>query len=639
MSKSSGIRWGRSTAVTSIIILLIVAASFFVINRINHMEEAKSFERLYEEADNLKDTIQMYAANDRETLELLAVMIAKYEDLSSTELWKLLDSYTTVGMMSRIELLLPDNTVLTDGGQRVDGTGLLSFEKEAALGAHITDRETDIPNSDAYVVRHYVPVTRNGVTVAMLYGVIELNHLPEDINMSPYGGKGAMYIIDGNTGDFLMDTWHSGETGNMWAMGERKMAPGYDPQQMRQGILNGESRYVVFVSETTGAYLYFYYEPLGINEWRIAVSVPESVVFENAAAIERLLNILLTFEVACFIAYFLLMIRQIRRVSVEKQRRLDALNDIYDVEKLLFNAHEKRENIDAALEKIGTTLSAEKVSFWIAGQTWKSPFLWESEPTGQNLDEAAIQDHFHRLQSYFKAGNNEFEAWDEKELMEMFTKYDRREIRNLAAVTVEDTSGNICGILESCNMANSRIAMVLLKNVKFSFGMFTRNLNNYTKIREMGDRDALTGLHNRNRYERDLPQFPAKCADALACVYIDADGLHELNNTSGHDEGDKMLQSVAEGIAEFFGTEYAYRTGGDEFILFLPDADESRLCSQNRKFTASLEQKGYHVSVGIQCETHVASMEALIKGAEQRMYEEKRKYYQQASNDRRRNPR
>ena len=152
-------------------------------------------------------------------------------------------------------------------------------------------------------------------------------------------------------GDFLVDTWHQGETGNMWELGEREMAPGYDSGQLRQGILNGDSRYVVFVSRTIGEYLYFYYTPLGINQWRVAVSVPESVVFESAHAIQRLLNLFLAFEMICFVIYFLWMIRYARRVTAEKQRRLDTVRYIYDVEKLLFNAHEKKENIGRALEK------------------------------------------------------------------------------------------------------------------------------------------------------------------------------------------------------------------------------------------------------------------------------------------------
>ena len=70
---------------------------------------------------------------------------------------------------------------------------------------------------------------------------------------------------------------------------------------------------------------------IGINEWRIAVSVPESVVFESADTIGRILNLFLVFEVICFIVYFLWMACYVRKVTGEKQRRLETLNYIYDV--------------------------------------------------------------------------------------------------------------------------------------------------------------------------------------------------------------------------------------------------------------------------------------------------------------------
>lgn len=111
---------------------------------------------------------------------------------------------------------------------------------------------------------------------------------------------------------------------------------------------------------------------------------------------------------------------------------------------------------------------------------------------------------------------------------------------------------------------------VFLKNVQYSFGMFCKNLKSYTKIQKRGDRDALTGLYNRNRYEWDLPQIFARYKDSLTCVYIDANGLRETNNTKGHDKGDEMLRTVAEEIRKHFSTQYIYRTGGDEFVLFIP---------------------------------------------------------------------
>ena len=629
------IRWGYPLITTGIMIFFIVAASFGVTNYISRMEEQRSFDRLYEEAGNLADTIEMYAKNDREELEMLSAVLSQHQDFSSPDLWKLLDSYTNIGMMSRIELLLPGDIVLTEGGRRIEAGGQLSFEEEAAKGIHITNRETDILDSSTYVVRHYVPVKQDGQTVAMLYGVILPGELPEGINLNAYGEKAALYIIDGKTGEFLIDTWHPGATGNIWALGEREMAPGYNADQLRQGVANGESRYVVFVSKTIGEYLYFYYEPMDINDWRIALSVPESVVFESANAIEQILRIFLGFELLCFVVYLLWMMRYVRSVTNEKQKRFDTLNHIYDVEQLLFNAHEKSENIYAALEKLGGILPAEKISFWILSEEEDGKwYFWEDgKPAGERRA-ADGRETAGRFLEFFAAGNEMYESYRESELKKLIPAGELSDIRNVIAVPIEDVGGGICGILAACNTKKGHEPAMLLKNMQFSFGMFCKNLKSYTEIQKQGDHDALTGLYNRNRYERDLPGIFAQHRSSLACVYIDANGLHEMNNSHGHDKGDEMLRTVAEEIRKHFDTEYIYRTGGDEFVLFVPDAAEADLEMRSEALNSDLTKADYNISVGIQCGQDISSMSLLIKGAEQKMYAEKKKYYEK--HDRRR---
>ena len=57
------------------------------------------------------------------------------------------------------------------------------------------------------------------------------------------------------------------------------------------------------------------------------------------------------------------------------------------------------------------------------------------------------------------------------------------------------------------------------------------------------------------------------------CVYIDANGLHELNNERGHEAGDLMLRFVADSLMEQFPKGSLYRVGGDEFVVFPAPAE------------------------------------------------------------------
>ena len=623
--------------VTLAFILLMAVGTYGVTGWMSQVEEQRCFERLDEETGNLCRDIEAQIRSDREQLEMLAALAVGYENLECQALWEILDSYGEIGMMSRVEILMPDDTVITSGGKRLDVQGQLSFEREAALGAHISDRETDLTDTSQCILRHYVPIVKDNETIAMLYGIGVLGNLPEGMEMQPYGGQAAIYLVDGNNGDFLVDTWHE-ELGNLWALGKRAMANDYDADQTWQGFRKGEEGYVVFVSETTGSYLYFYYQPVEINEWRVALSVPEEVVFFSVREMKNVLNLFLAFEALCFLAYFLWMARYVWRETNEKQKQLDTIRYINVIEKLLFNAHEKQENMGDALAKIADITEAEKVCFQITDKSVKDvSFLWDGSEKRICKEEFPwVKKMQERLLNYFEEGNNQFLATDEKTLKLLFPEYKQSSVTSMMAIPVEGIGGEICGILSAFNLSQHPADPNLLKNVNFSFSMFCHNMKVYFEIKARGEQDLLTGMYNRNRYETDLPKLPGLYRKSIACVYIDANELHELNNSKGHDAGDAMLKAVAEQIRSKFGTDYTYRIGGDEFLAFAMDMEEEQVNLLGRELEQALAEKNFHISVGVQWEAEISSVNDLIKGAEKKMYLAKKEYYAQEGHDRRR---
>ena len=117
------------------------------------------------------------------------------------------------------------------------------------------------------------------------------------------------------------------------------------------------------------------------------------------------------------------------------------------------------------------------------------------------------------------------------------------------------------------------------------------------------------------------------------CVYIDANGLHELNNERGHEAGDLMLRFVAESLMEQFPKGSLCRVGGDEFVVFPAPAEgqtcEDRMCSASASITA----QGYSISYGIAAHGSVVGLRELVREADEKMLESKRAYY--AEHDRR----
>ena len=626
------VHWRSPVAATLILVLLIAAVSVFVTANVNDREEAASFQRLASEAQEFASTLELNMNSDRRQLELIAALAGDYMALGTSDLRTFLDQYPGNGnFFSRIEILLPGDIVLSPNGEETDVSGQFSFAREAGLGAHISDRELDL-DGEGYVVRHFVPVAHNGETVAMLYGVIDIGTLGEELPYTPYGGEAAVYVIDGATGDFLIDTWHD-EPGNIWATGSRPMAEGYDDAQLRQGLIDGESNYVVFVSNTTGSYLYFYYMPIPINHWRVALSVPESVVFADARHVRSLLNALLILESAAFLLYILWLIRYVRRETGEKQRQLDALHDIYEVEKLLFNAHEHHENVPRALEIIARMLPAKRVAFTMLNHMEPmASYIWEDG--GENRSGTALLAGAEQLAAYFSAGHPEISAHTASEVRAVLPGAPES-MGDLAAIPVEDADGVVCGVLSAGGLGRRSGCAAMLRSVEFSFAMLCSNTRTYQTMQRMGERDVLTGLYNRNRYEMDLHSIIAACGASLCCVFVDVNGLHELNNSMGHEAGDQMLRSVAGKIWDSFGSRYAYRVGGDEFIIFVCDEPEAETKKRLQEMAEVLEAEGYSVSAGwAWARAPIENLKALIEAAEKKMYSEKREYYRDPSNSR-----
>jgi diguanylate cyclase (GGDEF)-like protein len=115
---------------------------------------------------------------------------------------------------------------------------------------------------------------------------------------------------------------------------------------------------------------------------------------------------------------------------------------------------------------------------------------------------------------------------------------------------------------------------------------------------------------------------------SLSCVYVDVNGLHELNNASGHEKGDQMLQTVALELQGRFGRDNCYRTGGDEFVAFVQDEPETAVRAAIDELIRALERKGCSAAIGVVTQNAGSvDLDTLIRQAEQQMYQAKEEHY------------
>ena len=156
---------------------------------------------------------------------------------------------------------------------------------------------------------------------------------------------------------------------------------------------------------------------------------------------------------------------------------------------------------------------------------------------------------------------------------------------------------------------------------------------------EMAVTDALTGLYNRRYLETHLAYLIENAGNrgkALSVLTLDVDFFKAVNDSHGHDAGDRVLQEIAGRIrASIRNIDLACRTGGEEFVVVLPATDiatAERVGERIRKMVAAKPfnagpgcQLNITASVGISALAGVdEKVEELLKRADMALYRAKR---------------
>lgn len=115
------------------------------------------------------------------------------------------------------------------------------------------------------------------------------------------------------------------------------------------------------------------------------------------------------------------------------------------------------------------------------------------------------------------------------------------------------------GVVETLSMMAIIVTALLLSYLGFMVWYLTSARRS---VFRMSVTDQVTGLFNRSAFEKYLYESDPHTFSPAVCVYIDVNGLHELNNKHGHEAGDQMLRAVAERLREQFPRDDLYRVGG-----------------------------------------------------------------------------
>ncbi|MCK4277752.1 MAG: diguanylate cyclase, partial [Desulfurellaceae bacterium] len=151
------------------------------------------------------------------------------------------------------------------------------------------------------------------------------------------------------------------------------------------------------------------------------------------------------------------------------------------------------------------------------------------------------------------------------------------------------------------------------------------------RIKYLGFHDSLTGLYNRAYFEEEMKRLNTQRKYPLTIVMADINGLKVINDTLGHNKGDKLLKDTAKLLKSIAREgDIIARIGGDEFAVILPHSDENvvqAFCNRfrdackryNRKTQLKLSiALGYAIQSG-----QYKDMEKVLEQADENMYTEK----------------
>lgn len=144
--------------------------------------------------------------------------------------------------------------------------------------------------------------------------------------------------------------------------------------------------------------------------------------------------------------------------------------------------------------------------------------------------------------------------------------------------------------------------------------------------------DPVTGLYNRRYFETGLRQLQQNGGYPVTIISADMDGLKLVNDTMGHDWGDKLLKSCADILRNRVGSRgKTYRTGGDEFTIILPQTGAAEAAGLMSEIQADVKRynqghSGFPLNISLGSATSNDRTEPLAKifqQADDQMYRNK----------------
>ena len=197
-------------------------------------------------------------------------------------------------------------------------------------------------------------------------------------------------------------------------------------------------------------------------------------------------------------------------------------------------------------------------------------------------------------------------------------------IKSLIAVPIF-INGKLHGFLGIDNPRSHMDALTLLTQLTYIIANELQKRLLTEALTKKSYQDPLTGLNNRLAYDEMLEHLRGK-EFPVGVGFLDINGLKWINDTLGHDMGNKVIQKICTILNEHIEQQYIYRISGDEFVMIWPDVDYKVFMSAAKKLEAALFAEKNIASFGFvwgkEEDTGIA-----VRKAEKAMRTAKNKFY------------
>ena len=197
-------------------------------------------------------------------------------------------------------------------------------------------------------------------------------------------------------------------------------------------------------------------------------------------------------------------------------------------------------------------------------------------------------------------------------------------IKSLIAVPIF-INGKLHGFLGIDNPRSHMDALTLLTQLTYIIANELQKRLLTEALTKKSYQDPLTGLNNRLAYDEMLDHLRGK-EFPVGVGFLDINGMKWINDTLGHDMGNKVIQKICTILNEHIEQQYIYRISGDEFVMIWPDVDYKVFMSAAKKLEAALFAEKNIASFGFvwgkEEDTGIA-----VRKAEKAMQTAKNKFY------------